>query len=83
MILEFMPSADKAVSKMPKRDAAQLLSKLKAFAADPLGSYGWTKALTGGGVRIRQGDWRAICQVNGKEMVVLVVKVGNRREVYR
>ncbi len=32
--------------------------------------------------RYRVGDYRIICQINDKEMVVLVVSVGHRRDVY-
>jgi mRNA interferase RelE/StbE len=76
-------TALKALEKMPKRDAEALVRKLNIFAIEPFGSHGWAKALTGGGVRVRHGDWRAICQVNGEKMVVVVIRIGNRREVYR
>jgi mRNA interferase RelE/StbE len=33
--------------------------------------------------RIRVGDYRVIYEVRRMELVVLVVKVGNRRDVYR
>lgn len=41
------------------------------------------KAFGGGRGRIRHGDWRAIYHVNGDELVVTVLQVGNRREFYR
>ncbi len=83
MDLIFTRSADKSLGKMPKHDAAALLAKLKVFAADPFAPQGFAKALTGGGVRIRQGDWRAVCDVDGGRLVVLVIAIGNRREIYR
>jgi hypothetical protein len=36
-----------------------------------------------GGVRIRHGDWRAVCEIDGREMIVLVVRIGHRKDVYR
>lgn len=36
-----------------------------------------------GYLRIRMGDYRIIYGVDRKEVVVLVVKIGHRREVYR
>ena len=33
--------------------------------------------------RIRVGDWRIVYQIRDREMVILVVRVGHRREVYR
>lgn len=33
--------------------------------------------------RIREGDYRIIYVIRDKELIVLVVKIGNRKEVYR
>ena len=33
--------------------------------------------------RVRVGDYRIIYQIRDKELIVLVVKIGHRREVYR
>jgi mRNA interferase RelE/StbE len=33
--------------------------------------------------RIRVGDYRLVYQIDGKELVVIVVKIGHRKEVYR
>ena len=34
-------------------------------------------------MRIRVGDYRIIYEVNDSEVVVLVLAVGHRREIYR
>jgi len=74
----------KSLRKMPKQDASALRAKLETFAADPYAPHGWAKSLVGvSGVRVRHGDWRAICRIDGTAMIVLVVEVGHRREVYR
>jgi mRNA interferase RelE/StbE len=33
--------------------------------------------------RIRVGDYRVIYQVEGQQLVVIVVKIGHRKDVYR
>ncbi len=83
MDLIFTRVADKSLRGMPKRDAVALLAKLKTFAAAPVAQHGFAKALVGGGVRVRHGDWRAICEIYGGKMIVLVVRIGHRREIYR
>lgn len=83
MALRFSRSAVKALQDMPTRERQQLLTRLKAIAADPAGRHASVTALQGteGGFRVRQGDWRAIFHVDGDD--VLVDGIGHRREIYR
>ena len=32
--------------------------------------------------RLRSGDFRVVCQVQNEQLIVLVVRVGHRRDVY-
>jgi len=41
------------------------------------------RALTGGGYRLRVGDWRVVFTLDGTVLRVTVVRVAHRREVYR
>jgi mRNA interferase RelE/StbE len=43
----------------------------------------WAKSFGGGGGRIRHGAWRAIYQIDDDRLLVTVLKIGNRKEVYR
>jgi mRNA interferase RelE/StbE len=77
-------AALKGLAQMPKHDQRAMREKLQAFALEPFAPHAWAKRLVGSrGVRVRQGDWRAICDVDGKALVVTVEKVGNRKEVYQ
>ena len=44
----------------------------KALTADKAGAW-----------RYRVGDYRIICEIHDNEVVILVLSVGHRREVYR
>ncbi len=81
----FTPAAAKALAAMPKRDSAALMKKIMQFAAAPFAPNPAAKHLTGmnGAVRVRHGDWRAICRVNRGIETVVVEFVGNRKEIYR
>jgi mRNA interferase RelE/StbE len=81
--LIFTRIADKSLARMSKQDAAAPLAKLKDFACDPFARHGFAKALVGGGVRVRHGDWRAVCDVDNGKLIVLVLVIGHRREIYR
>ena len=84
MALRFSRSATKALLGMPARERAQLMERLKAIAADPATRHPGVTALQGtdGGMRVRQGDWRAIFLIDEGGDVV-VDAIGHRREVYR
>jgi len=82
--LVFNPSAERAFLALPK-DLQKRLDKRLISLQDtprPLG----VKALTGepGVFRLRVGDYRVLYEVHDDVLIVLVVlKVGHRREVYR
>ena len=53
-----------------------------AVAADPrAGAKLLTGPNLGSYVRYRVGDYRIICNVEGTQLVTLVIEVGHRREV--
>jgi mRNA interferase RelE/StbE len=65
-----------------KRIAAFLLERIQA-AENPRASG---KALQGnlsGLWRYRVGDYRLLCRVEDEELIVLVIEIGHRREIYR
>jgi mRNA interferase RelE/StbE len=83
MKLVIEAAALKTLLRMPKGDAAALRTKLKVFAADPYGQHPWAKAFAGGLGRIRHGDWRAVYEIDGDALLITVLKVANRKEIYR
>ena len=71
-------------NKLPAKEGSALLSKLKQIAADPAGQFLWAKRLSGRqGFRIRQGDWRAIYNLNFDADKMTVEKIAKRDEVYK
>ncbi|MBM3580271.1 MAG: type II toxin-antitoxin system RelE/ParE family toxin [Alphaproteobacteria bacterium] len=81
--IEFSIKAERQLAKIDhfwqKKIATYLKEKVKK---DPL-AFG--KALTSnlkGLWRYRIGDYRVICELNGKQLTVLVVDVGHRKGVY-
>jgi mRNA interferase RelE/StbE len=84
--IRFTPRADKDFSKLGSVDRARVLRFLQERVAplDDARSIG--KALQGqyeGAWRYRVGDIRIIVRFEFDRLVVLVVEIGNRREVYR
>lgn len=78
-------AADKALRKLDRPTAGRVLGELEEIAnLDDPRSRG--KALTGnlaGLWRYRVGDYRVVCDIEDGVLVILVVDVAHRREVYR
>jgi len=79
------PRAVKSLAAMPKRDRAGLMTKIETFAANPFAPLAAARPLKGSkdAVRIRQGDWRAICRLDRDDDLVIVEAIGHRSEIYR
>lgn len=84
LALRFSKSAEKVLARMPRGIAQRLLDELKAIATDPSAYRGDFKPLQGSSFwRLRVGDWRAICAVRHEALVLLVVKIAPRGDVYK
>lgn len=82
--LIYKKSALKVIRKMPKFQGQKLQCELEAIAQDPSAYKGDWKLMKGLPYwRLRQGGYRAICSVDHGELVVLVLKVGSRGDVYK
>ena len=86
-IIKYTESSSKQLKKLDKQTALRLLDYIDervAVLADPR-SLG--KNLKGPKMgeywRYRVGDIRVICNISDGQMTVLVIEIGNRREVYR
>ena len=75
-------SVAKDLRCIPKKAVARILKRIQALAVEPRPS-GVEKLSGQERYRIRQGVYRIIYEIEDEELVVLVVKVGHRRDVYR
>ncbi|WP_166972477.1 type II toxin-antitoxin system RelE family toxin [Brevibacterium atlanticum] len=81
--ISYVPSAAKAIRKLDRPIARRLVSAIKELSDDPR-PPGCIQLKGGSGeLRIRVGDYRVIYEVFDNELVVLVLHLGHRREVYR
>ena len=80
--LVFKRSVAKDLRVLPKADVAAILQRIEALAGDPR-PPGCEKLSAQERYRVRQGVYRILYEIEDQELVVTVVKVGHRREVYR
>jgi mRNA interferase RelE/StbE len=83
--LRFTAAAQRQLRDIARLDAMRILTALTALGDDPYRQDADARKLTGpsGLYRLRVGSYRVAYQVNAGELVVLVVKVGDRRDGYR
>ncbi|MEX1032287.1 MAG: type II toxin-antitoxin system RelE/ParE family toxin [Cellvibrionaceae bacterium] len=80
--LRFRKSATKDLRPIPNHDVARILKRIEALAEKPRPA-GCEKLSALERFRVRQGVYRIIYEIQDKELVVLVVKVGHRKNVYQ
>ena len=76
-------SAAKEIEKIANRsDRRRVVSKIKGLADDPR-PRGCEKLSGQERYRVRQGVYRIVYSVEDDELIVHIVKVGHRKDVYR
>lgn len=80
--LKFRKSVHKDLHGLPKADLLRILNRIESLRDDPRPA-GSQKLSGAEKYRVRQGDYRILYSINDDAIVVEVVKVGHRREVYR
>ncbi|HEX9628007.1 MAG TPA: type II toxin-antitoxin system RelE/ParE family toxin [Acidiferrobacterales bacterium] len=80
--VRFKRSVAKDLRGIPNSDVKRILKRIRALAGDPRPS-GSEKLSAQERYRVRQGDYRIVYEIVDAELVVVVVKVGHRREIYR
>lgn len=75
-------SASKDLRAFPNADVTAILKRIQALADDPR-PPGCEKLSAQERYRVRQGVYRILYEIQDQELVVTVVKVGHRRDIYR
>ena len=84
--IEYTDTARTQLRKLDRKMARRIVDYMDERVAPLDNPRSAARALTGplGGLwRYRVGNCRVICDIQDSVMRVLVVKIGNRREVYR
>lgn len=84
--IEYAKTAKKQLDKLDKLAARRIVDFMDERVAPSNDPRELGKALKGSlGYlwRYRVGDYRILCDIQGRVLTVLVLRIGNRREVYR
>ena len=80
--LVFKKSVAKDLRDIPRRDVARILKRIEALTDEPR-ALGCEKLSGQERYRVRQGVYRIIYEIQDDVLVIVVVKVGHRGEIYR
>ncbi|HEX7729175.1 MAG TPA: type II toxin-antitoxin system RelE/ParE family toxin [Terracidiphilus sp.] len=84
--VEYADSALKQLRKLDRQAASRILDYMEARVAASADPRALGKALHGplGDLwRYRVGDYRILCDLQDNRLTILVLQLGNRREIYR
>lgn len=75
-------SAAKELERVPPKDRRRIVAKIAALGDNPR-PPGCEKLTGDDKYRLRQGDYRILYEIVDDDLIVTVIRIGNRREVYR
>jgi mRNA interferase RelE/StbE len=76
------PSAIKELNKIPKKNLSKITDRIQALAIDPC-PPGYEKLSAQNTYRIRQGIYRIAYSIEDDNLIIVVIKTGHRRDVYK
>lgn len=69
--------------KIPKKDLVRVVAAIQSLAIDPYPPFCRKLAGEDSAYRIRQGVYRIIYEVQNRQLLIMVLKMGHRKDVYR
>lgn len=80
--LRFKRSIAKDLLSIPGKDIARILKRVEGLRINPR-PHGVEKLSAQALYRVRQGIYRIVYEIKDDELIIVVVKIGYRRDVYK
>ena len=81
--VEFKPAVSKSIKSHPLKDLRRIRKKIDALAEN-LPEPSTTKMKGNNSFhKMRSGDYRIIYEIHNDRLVILVVKIGHRKDIYK
>ena len=81
--IEVSATAEKQIRKLSSEDQLRVLRAIRRLASEPIGPGSRKVRGYDDVFRIRVGTFRVLYQVQGRRLLIIILKVGHRREIYR
>lgn len=76
-------SAEKKLKKIPKKDVSKIVAMIQSLTVNPYPSGCRKLAGEENIYRVRQGQYRVIYEIKNRELIVLILKIGHRKDIYQ
>ena len=83
MCIEVKPSAAKELARLPKPVQKRIGAKIDALAHTPRPAGAKQLSRPERIYRIRSGEYRILYQIRDNVLVILIIRIGHRKDVYR
>ena len=81
--IKFRPAVEKDIRHLPQKDLIRIKRKIESLAEN-LPEPSTTKMKGNNNFhKVRVGDYRIIYEIHGDTLVILVVKIGHRKDIYK
>ncbi|MCK5580621.1 MAG: type II toxin-antitoxin system RelE/ParE family toxin [Candidatus Omnitrophica bacterium] len=80
--IEVKKSVLKVLKKIPREDQIHIAKTIKGLADDPRPAY-CLKLAGSAYYRIRCGNYRIIYDVQDDKLIIIILKVGHRKDIYK
>ena len=83
--VEFTRSAEKEFGRLPRKLQLRAAEAIALLSENPYSELIKVKKLKGAEdlYRIRVADYRIVYELRDERLIILVIKIGHRREIYR
>ncbi len=82
-VLEYKSSVKKELRKLANHDRTAIVQKIENLKDNPLPEGSAKLKGTVNLFRIRHGDYRVIYQLQNKVLLIIIIRKGHRREIYK
>ena len=81
--LSISSSAEKSLEKLPKKEIVKIIELIQTLAIQPFPNG--CRKLSGeqNVFRVREGNYRVIYEVFESKLIILVLKIGHRNDIYK
>lgn len=81
--VEYSRQAIKILKKIPRDTQTRIVTALSKLAIDPYAANNVKKLVGEDAFRLRVGTWRIIYELRDEALIVMVLDIGQRKEIYR